>query len=412
MSVGSPALAAYSLALTSINARLVYRRAKRIKHDSKTAVARALITLQQTPLELTKDKRLLAFITINDQWRQEIVERLNRRTAWPIVIGPPVLWVVFAFTLTLTDSFLSLDNPTASGYDGHAVGTLWLWLLCLVIGWWWVPTFTCSELKSAIGHANETAAKKTAKMIRQKATKAHNSGKIKISRLPKLMPILKGFKKPVVDPPQVPEENESGQVRGEPIHEEDTEPVGREIEPKASPLPGHTRHRSAVSSQLTTASQQGLGHFSVNANPTANQSAVSFSRSAAVYSIAAQSEILPERDRLLIPKDGFGPLNRDERRLAAMFNYSRIMRYLVLVDDVMRVLDGLAREKDEVGLSRKCLTLEIISLILNRRGGIYLKPLRLSLRKPLCSLRERSSRCSLRRFSPLFSSVEQAFHPP
>jgi len=411
MSVGSPALAAYSLVLTSLNARSVYRRAKRIKHDSKTAVARALITLQQIPLELTKDKRLLAFITINDQWRQEIVDRLNRRTAWPIVIGPPVLWVLVAFTFTVVDSFVSLNDPTTRGFDGHALGTLWLWLLCLVIGWWWVPTFTCSELKSAIGHANERAATKAAKRLRQMATKAHNTAKIKISRFPKRMPILKRLNKPLVDLPEAPEANENRGVGGGSIQEVDIEPVGQ-IEPKSGPLPGPICYRSTVSSQLTTESQQGHGHLSVNANPTANQSAVSFSRSAAVYSIPVQSEIIPERDRLLVPTDSSGSLNRDEFRLAAMFNYSRVMRYLILVDDVLRAVDKLTREKDGVGLSRKGLMLEIISPVLNRRGGLSLKPLPLSLWKTLCSLRERSSRCSLRRSLPLFSSVEQPLQPP
>jgi hypothetical protein len=125
------------------------------------------------------------------------------------------------------------------------------------------------------------------------------------------------------------------------------------------------------------------------------------------YSIAAQSSIHPETDRLLIPKDEFSSLNRDELRLAATFNYSRIMRYFVLVDDVLRALDKLAREKEEVGLSRQCLVLEVVSLVLNRRRDLSLRLLpALSPRGALCSLRERSSRCSTRRFSPLFSSAE------
>jgi len=67
--VRSPALAAYTLALTSINARSVYRRAQRIKHQNKNSVARILISLQQTPLEPTRDERLLSFLPINDKWK-------------------------------------------------------------------------------------------------------------------------------------------------------------------------------------------------------------------------------------------------------------------------------------------------------------------------------------------------------
>jgi len=60
----------------------------------------------------------------------------------------------------------------------------------------------------------------------------------------------------------------------------------------------------------------------------------------------AQDQMDPETDQLLILKD-LGSLNRDERRLSATFNYSRGMRYLVLVDDVLRALDKVARKEHE-----------------------------------------------------------------
>ena len=269
------------------------------------AVARALIFLQQIPLELTKDERLLAFIPINDQWRQEIVDRLGRRNAWSIATGTSIAWVVIAFVFTLIDSFVSLNESSSGIFEGLAIGTIWLWLLCLVIGWLWVPTFTCSELKSAIGHANRIT-----------------------SRLPEQIPIPNGSKKPVANP--APGEEESIQ--------EDT------------PF------------QLSPEGQQGHDHSSISTIPTANQSAVTLTLSAEGLSIT-QNPIHPETDRLLIPEDKFNSLNRDERRLAATFNYSRIMRYLALVDDVLRALDELTREKDEVGLSRNRLMLEVVSLI-------------------------------------------------
>jgi len=384
-----------------------------MKHESRAAVARTLITLQQTPLELTKDERLLAFIPIDDQWRREIVyfadvSRLSRRNAWPIVTVPPVLWAVIAFTLALVDSLVSVDGPASGEFQGHAVGALWLWLLCLVIGWWWVPTFTYGELKSVVDHANETAAKKAVKRIKQNVTAAYNSAKTRITnRLPKRMSTPKGSKEPAVDLPEVPEGNESGQVRGESIQEEDIEPAGQETEPKINLLLNPTYHQSTVPFQ-STGSQQGHGLTSPSApNLTADQSATSLSRSDATHSIAAQSLIHPDTDRLLIPKNDLGSLNRDELRLAATFNYSRIMRYLVLVDDVLRALDKLT---DEVGLSRKRLMFEVVSLILSRGGG-FLKPLPLSPRGKLCSLQERSPRCSMRQFLPLFSSVEQPSQP-
>ena len=408
MSVGSPALAAYSLILTSLNVRSVYRRAEQIEHESKYDVARTLVSLQQTPLELTRDERLLVLIPSNDQWRQGVVDRLNSRNAKSVATKAFVGSVVMAFTLTLVDSFVSLNDSTDAADEGLAVGTVWLWLLCLVIGWLWVPTFTCGELNSAVGRANQKAAKRAAKRSGRAANKAHGSAKSKVTDgLSKRVSIPKGSKKPVVDPvPEVDEENEKAEVES---IQEDTELVEQESKPEADPLPGPTHRHSTVSFQFPIESHHGHGFFSFR-NPTATHSVVSSSRSSAIFSISGKRKVIPETDRLFIPKDTFSSLNRDEIRLAAMFNYSRIMRYLVLVDDVLRVLDELTYERDEVGLSRKCLMLGVVSLIFNRKRGpsvgLLLRP-----REALCSLRGPSPRCSTRRFSPSFSIVEQSPQP-
>ena len=292
ISLGSPALVAYSLFLTSLTARLVHRRAQRIRHESKNTVGRALIALQQVPLELTRDERLLAFTLVGGQWGQEITDRLNQKKARSVAT---VAWIVIAFAFTLTTSFISLDNLGDGVAEGHAVGTLWLWLLCLVVGWLWVPTFTSGQLRSVIGHANRKAAKKAAKTIRQNANAAYSSAKNKIAnRLPKRLPTLLGPRRPIVNP--VPEADDSSE----------------------------------------------------------SDSSISVPRSSAPPSIAQRS-IHPEEDRLFIYKNDPGSLNRDELRLAATFNYSRIMRYLVLVDDVLRALDKLTPGEDgnEVRSSRK-----------------------------------------------------------
>ena len=397
MSLGSPALAAYSLAITSLNARLVYCRTKSIKHESKRDVARALISLQQIPLELTKDERLLAFIPIDDRWRQEIAGRLNRRNAWSLAAGSSVAWVVTAFVFTLVDSFVSLDN---SGSQGHAVGTLWLWLLCLVICWLWVPIFSSSELKTALNYANHQAVKKAAKKFRQakeSTRKAMGSAKIKLAR--KIPKGLRGSKKSIRGPVTVVvEENEK-----ERSTQEDSEHLREGTNQEANPLLNPSHHQSVVSFQTHPESHQSHDHLTVSANPNAHQSAVSMARS-------SQISINPETDKLLISQE-LTSLNRDEHRLTATFNHSRLMRYLVLVDDVLTAFDKLGREKDEVGFSRKCLT-EVVSLILNRRGRLALGTFPLCLRRRrMHSLGERSPRCSTRRLWPSFSSAEQLLQP-
>jgi len=47
-------------------------------------------------------------------------------------------------------------------------------------------------------------------------------------------------------------------------------------------------------------------------------------------------------------------------------NYTRVMGYLTLVDDVVKTLNGLVHGKAKVGLSRNRLMLEVVSLILNK----------------------------------------------
>ena len=329
MSVGSPALAAYTLVLTSLNVRLVYRRARMTMHESSYAVARALISLQQTPLELTRDERLLAFIPVNDQWKREIINRHNRSNTASIQTGTCIIWAVITFFFALVDSFVSLSSVNSAA-ESISVGTLWLWLLCLVVGWSWVPTFTVDELKSTLRLTNLKAAEKAVMNIR-KARKAANktikSAKTKINdRFPRRIggPI-----------PRVVEEVDRESTQ------EDTSP---------QPSPGSHRI-SAVSLRPPPESQQSHSYPSIGVNPTANQDAASVTQSAAGNSIA-KSSIHPGTDRLLIPMASLDPLHRDEFRPSATFNYSRIMRYLVLVDDVWKALDKLAREKDEVRIRK------------------------------------------------------------
>ena len=399
MSLGSPALAAYSLILTSLSARLVYHRAKSIKHKSKGDVARALISLQQTPLELTKDERLLAFIPVNDRWRQEIAERLNRRNAWSLATGSSVAWVVISFVFTLIDSFVSLDNTVDNISEGHAVGTLWLWLLCLAIGWLWVPIFSSSELKTALNYANHHAVKKAAKKLRQakeSTRKAMGSAKTKlVGKVPKR---LGGSKNPTGGTiTVVAEEDEKAQSI-----QEDTKHLEEETDQRTNPLPNLSHHQSTASLQTHPESQQDHDHLTVTANPNVNRSAVSMAHS-------TQPSINPETDELFIPQK-LTSLNRDEHRLSATFNYSRIMRYLALVDDVFNALDKLAKEK-EVSVSKRRLT-EVVSLILNRRGGLSLGSFPLCpRRRRSCSLRERSVQCSTPRLWPLFFSAERPPQP-
>ena len=330
MSVGSPALATYSLVLTALNNRTVYRRVHRIKHigdKNKTAIAKALIPLQQIPLKLTKNELFLTSISTNNQWGQEIVSRVDPRDTWSIATASAVVWVIIAFLFTLIDSFMSLNNPantlnnaTAGQSAGHAISTLWLWLLCLVIGWLWVPTFICRELEPALRHANHKVAKETAERSEQ-------ARQITLQTINSAKEIPRGSAESTIEAVEEDQEVEGGSVQ--------------EVDKHA----GQKTDRTADSlSNMSTGSSQ-------------------------LISEGARDRIDPATDKLLIPKDDFSYLRRDELRHPATFNYARIFRYLVLVEDVSKMFDNLSLENGEVSVSRTRQTMQVISVILSRRGG-------------------------------------------
>ena len=302
MSIGSPALAAYSLLLTSLNARSVYHRAKHVKYGNRTAVVKALTSLQQIPLELTKDQNLLNFIAINDQWRREI-ERLRPRNAWSVTTGSSVAWAAIAFLFALVDAFISIDSVDDS-YVGHALGTLWLWVLCLVIGWSWVPTFSSGQLKSVLDPTDQ----ERLKAIQETAIKVGSATTKFADEIQKKLGVSQGSST------GSPDANQS------------------------APDVACTTHLS----------------FNPRMDELIPQTPIPLNRSVLDVVRPTQPSSNPRMDELLIPQTP-DSLNRDEHRLSATFNHSRIMRYLTLVDDVFKSLDKLAREKEVVSLLREHL---------------------------------------------------------
>ena len=200
------------------------------------------------------------------------------------------------------------------------------------IGWFRVPAYTYRQLRSTIQDTNQEAAK------RVKAAKAYHPPRKGVSPKPE------GW---VTDPvPEVREENEKVGVE---LIQEDTEPARHESEPRVHPVPGLAR-RGRVARNSRTKSRSGHANSGVTAVQGVNQSVVDADRPTETQS-TIRDPINPEGDELLVHRR-FDPLNPDEGRPMATFNYSRAMRYLILVDDVFRALDGLTRKRDQVGLSK------------------------------------------------------------
>ena len=158
LTVGSPTLAAFSLALTAINARWANDRFLEIRYPSSRNAVKALIYLQQVPLRLTVRNGLLASLIVlpeNEDWWECIVDRLEQTHTWTIAAATSIAWVIIAFAFTIIDSFKNLGNNINS--NGQGVGSLWLWLIPIVVGWLWIPVCSYDKLKTAIDKANDLA---------------------------------------------------------------------------------------------------------------------------------------------------------------------------------------------------------------------------------------------------------------
>ena len=321
MSVGSPALAAYSLMVTAFNTRMVYKKANQIPRKGKLDVAKALIALQQTAIKLTADTYFLKLILDDGKWGDEIIERLNKRNAWSLTTGFSVAWAVIAFVFTLVDSFVSLSDPQTNGSEGLAVGILWLWLLCLVIGWLWIPIYSYEEVNAALHHAN----------IKAVETAAGNC-KHEVASPLTAQDYPKTSKKPDADP-------DGDEKQG----------LADEGETRAWKVP----ELKSTSPRAPTESQQDQGIGEVQ---TPQRSSAEVQQQLAAVPFAS---LKPGPGRLFIPKKEGDPLHSDEFRHSATFNYSRIMWYLALVDDVFGALERPVIA-DEVSASGKCSVIEFV----------------------------------------------------
>ena len=160
LTVGSPTLAAYSLALTVLNGRWIARVFARYTYPNVRNAIRILSSLQQLPLEIeTKDGLLASLVVLpeNDKWWSELVEWIDHTHTWSISAATSIAWVVIVYVFTLIDSFRE-DIAIYISANAQGVGQLWLWLLPVVIGWLQIsPKCDSTRLSSALERANRIA---------------------------------------------------------------------------------------------------------------------------------------------------------------------------------------------------------------------------------------------------------------
>ncbi|KAI0029078.1 hypothetical protein K488DRAFT_57203 [Vararia minispora EC-137] len=160
LALGSPMLAAYSLAMTVLNGQWITRRLSGIRYPNVQRAWRVLSNLQQSPLRIEMD--LLASLIVlpeNDEWWSELERELNYTQTWSASAVSQIAWVVIAYLFTIINSLSDV---------GGGIGALFLWLLpigilplltrFIVIGWLQLsPRCDYRRVREALDRANAKA---------------------------------------------------------------------------------------------------------------------------------------------------------------------------------------------------------------------------------------------------------------
>ncbi|KAG1867101.1 hypothetical protein C8R48DRAFT_671978 [Suillus tomentosus] len=134
LTVGSPTLAGYSLFLTLLNSRWITYQFNSLNYHPNSHFALSILSsLQQVPLRLHPDhERLPSLILPENHWWKCLAEFVDYTHTWSIASATSIAWVIVAYILTVANS---PSNGPDFQSNGEATGSLWLWLIPIVIGW-------------------------------------------------------------------------------------------------------------------------------------------------------------------------------------------------------------------------------------------------------------------------------------
>ena len=139
MAIGSPALAGYSLAITSLNTRWLKRQFSSLHFSNKEHILPVVAALQHIPFSINATGPPLPSLIVlpqNDQWWEHLGAAVKRIRQDSVSVTVGLLWVVLAASLTLMDSFLDFGHfITIPGAAGYSIVAVWSFLFPLVAGW-------------------------------------------------------------------------------------------------------------------------------------------------------------------------------------------------------------------------------------------------------------------------------------
>ena len=168
--LGSPALSAYSLALTILNARRINEKFRKIKEDSQTlnhplqtkaikAARSILIEMQYVPIQIYNGRRreISQLIVHPDNWAWWCSVRrklLITKKKWTYSLYAQVGWVLVVQLLAIIVFFTYSSRDTSIGI-GLAINSLWLWMISIVLGWVYVGNQdSAKSIKDALTDTN------------------------------------------------------------------------------------------------------------------------------------------------------------------------------------------------------------------------------------------------------------------
>ncbi|KAG1867098.1 hypothetical protein C8R48DRAFT_772290 [Suillus tomentosus] len=154
LTVGSPTLAGYSLFLTLLNSRWIAYQFDSLNYHPNSHFALSILSsLQQVPLRLHPDHKCLpSLILLENNWWKCLAEFVDYTHMWSIASATSIAWVIIAYILTVANS---PSNEADFQSNGEATGSLWLWLIPIVVGWLQLsPKCDFNRLQAAYDHAD------------------------------------------------------------------------------------------------------------------------------------------------------------------------------------------------------------------------------------------------------------------
>ena len=170
LALGTPALIAYSLALTILNARRINGKFRQIKEDSQTlnhplqtkaikAARFILIEIQCVPIQIYNGpRREISQLVVHPDncawWCSLRKKLLITKKKWTYSLYAQVGWVCILQLLAIIVFFTSASSNTSIGI-GLAINSLWLWMIPIVLGWVYVGNHdSAKSIKAALTDTN------------------------------------------------------------------------------------------------------------------------------------------------------------------------------------------------------------------------------------------------------------------